>query len=700
MMKEQMIGYKRSIILLICVLFLCLGFSGVPVYAAEDIENRTGIESMEEIYTGQIDASQIYNKKASAAYQSKWESYSTYYYYNQMSNEEKKFYDELNNMCLSYLTGNDDFDTYVSNKLISKYVPIGALSFDKASEILRIFIYSNPQYYFIDLHYGLSTRNGANYIAPGVFEEFRDGTDRKKVTDQLAVKINEYYSQIDLKASELEKQIALHNLLVQNVTYEFGDFDQSIYSVFFQNETVCAGYAKAFELLCNGIGIDCVAVTSKVHAWNKVRINDSWYVVDSTWNDLDDEREMRYTYFNRSNEVIDKIDSTGQHKEEPIWEGYGPECLIDSGATYDSVGDVYEPDNQVEDPSIKMTYKDGYIKVELTSTNKDAMLYYTLNGTNPSEATSKSLRYNGSFTVKAKQTLKVIATCNGFTDSRVITKVVDVKASSAAKPVIVTNPASKSYTYGSKATALKVVISPVNMTSVSYQWYVKTSTNGKATLIKGATKATYTPPVSKAGTLYYFCKVANKDNNALVTKVVYQQSATAKIVVKQASISSCKITKIANKTYTGKAQLQSPTITYKGKVLVNNKDYTLSYKANKAIGKAQCIIKGKGNFSGKKTYSFTINPKGTTIASTKKKSRNVTLKWKKNSEATGYQIQYSYSSKFSSNKTNTVKKNKSTSYTLKSLQKKTCYIRIRTYKKTSSGTYYSSWSKVVKIKIK
>ena len=44
-------------------------------------------------------------------------------------------------------------------------------------------------------------------------------------------------------------------------------------------------------MMCNGSGIDAVAVTSYYHEWNKVRLNDSWYNVDCTW----DERTEPFT---------------------------------------------------------------------------------------------------------------------------------------------------------------------------------------------------------------------------------------------------------------------------------------------------------------------------------------------------------------------------------------------------------------------
>ena len=74
----------------------------------------------------------------------------------------------------------------------------------------------------------------------------------------------------------------------------------------------------------------------------------------------------------------------------------------------------------------------------------------------------------------------------------------------------------------------------------------------------------------------------------------------------------------------------------------------------------------------------------TSISSIKVKNEAITIKWKKKSGITGYQIQYSTNSKFNKKNSKTVSK-KITG--LNPTQK--YYVRIRTYK----GKKYSSWSK-------
>ena len=88
----------------------------------------------------------------------------------------------------------------------------------------------------------------------------------------------------------------------------------------------------------------------------------------------------------------------------------------------------------------------------------------------------------------------------------------------------------------------------------------------------------------------------------------------------------------------------------------------------------------------------------TTITSVKAQSKAFTVKWKKKSGITGYQIQYSTNSKFKKgNKSIKIKNAKTVSKKITKLKAaKKYYVRIRTYK----GKKYSKWSKKKNIIIK
>ena len=96
------------------------------------------------------------------------------------------------------------------------------------------------------------------------------------------------------------------------------------------------------------------------------------------------------------------------------------------------------------------------------------------------------------------------------------------------------------------------------------------------------------------------------------------------------------------------------------------------------------------------TVTFAASMPTTTITSVKSQSKAFTVKWKKKSGITGYQIQYSTNSKFKKgNKSIKIKSAKTVSKKITKLKvAKKYYVRIRTYK----GKKYSKWSKVKSIK--
>ena len=208
---------------------------------------------------------------------------------------------------------------------------------------------------------------------------------------------------------------------------------------------------------------------------------------------------------------------------------------------------------------------------------------------------------------------------------------------------------------------------------------------GNIAKIAHTTKQTVTKATPTAnGKIVNYCSVCKK---TLSTTVIPKASS---IKLKATSL-----------TYNGK--VRTPKVIVKdrtGKTLVKNTDYTVSYaKGRKYVGKYAVKITFKGKYSGTKTLYFTIKPKATSISSLKAGSKKFTVKWKKQAtQTTGYQVQYSASSKFSKAKTVTVGKNTTVSKKISKLSgKKKYYVKVRTYKTVKindkSIRIYSGWSK-------
>lgn len=140
----------------------------------------------------------------------------------------------------------------------------------------------------------------------------------------------------------------------------------------------------------------------------------------------------------------------------------------------------------------------------------------------------------------------------------------------------------------------------------------------------------------------------------------------------------------------------------------NKKVVSIDKKKRAVIcGTGKTEITVTASLNGKKTtvlkIPVSITPiRQSVLALKSSKSRQMTVSWKKDTRATGYQIMYSTDKKFRKNvKTVNIKKYKTTRCTVKKLARnKRSYVRVRSYKKVSGGKLYGSWSSTKNVKIK
>lgn len=183
----------------------------------------------------------------------------------------------------------------------------------------------------------------------------------------------------------------------------------------------------------------------------------------------------------------------------------------------------------------------------------------------------------------------------------------------------------------------------------------------------------------------------------------YKGSTSVKYYIDKASNKDVKISMSRTYfTYNGKVQRPNITVKYNNMTLANKRDYTVSYPKSKKIGHYYVTVKFKGNYSGTSKIIYYINPKGTSLKKVDATLQGFKVTWNKQSTQTsGYQIQYSTSKDFKKSKIVTVNNNKTVSKQFNKMgNKKTYYVRVRTYKVVNKKAYYPGWSKAVKVKTK
>ena len=218
-----------------------------------------------------------------------------------------------------------------------------------------------------------------------------------------------------------------------------------------------------------------------------------------------------------------------------------------------------------------------------------------------------------------------------------------------------------------------------DLSAHQFQWVIdweataaKTGRKHQECTICGYQTAPVTIPKKSAPT------ITVKDS----TITVSNKSQTTKLDV--------KADKDAKLTY--KSDNKSVKVDKNGKVTI----------AKNFVGKATITVTAtSGGAKTTQKVTITVNPKGTTFRAVYNgKGRKLKAYWNRNSQVSGYQLQYGTSKNFTGCKTVTLKSNQCTGSVRTGLKKNATYcVRIRTYKRVSGKTYYSDWSKVKSFKV-
>nr|WP_255807435.1 transglutaminase domain-containing protein [Cohnella mopanensis] len=126
-----------------------------------------------------------------------------------------------------------------------------------------------------------------------------------------------------------EKYKAIYDYLNDNTKYDMAALDSAkennfqvidskfndsftTYGIMVKKVGVCASYASVYKMLSDLAGLESIVVTGDMggvpHAWNKVKLNNSWFHVDSTNNDTNS--GIPYLLFNSSDKTAESLHFT------------------------------------------------------------------------------------------------------------------------------------------------------------------------------------------------------------------------------------------------------------------------------------------------------------------------------------------------------------------------------------------------------
>ena len=211
------------------------------------------------------------------------------FYYNWLSEEEKAAYAAIYNSFSSF----------------EKDVKLDDITVEQLERVWYGLRYDHPEFFWMSQPYYYSS----SLISKSINSV---NVEMEENVQEIFAQIEEIGNSIAAETygmSTYETVDYIYCWIINNTVFNTSENNQDIRSVFLSHESVCNGYASAFQYLCNKAGVECLTVTGyadeDTHAWNEVNIDGMYYWIDTTWSDPVGETDvLNYNYFCLTDEEI------------------------------------------------------------------------------------------------------------------------------------------------------------------------------------------------------------------------------------------------------------------------------------------------------------------------------------------------------------------------------------------------------------
>lgn len=194
------------------------------------------------------------------------------------------------------------------------YITIDApLNEKQLTEAVEAYRDDHPEVFWLksDFEYIDNDDSTSLFLSYSVQPDNSDPDRLKKAKEKFNKTVDKIIDGAPKNATDYELELYANDYLVENCVYDkeaaetedIAGHENDAYGALVENKAVCEGYSRAFQLLCNRLGIDCISVSGTAdgepHGWNNIKLDGEWYEVDVTWNDTDGDTEFPiYEYFN------------------------------------------------------------------------------------------------------------------------------------------------------------------------------------------------------------------------------------------------------------------------------------------------------------------------------------------------------------------------------------------------------------------
>lgn len=228
---------------------------------------------------------------------------------SKLNEKQQVMYDGVEEGCVSFLLSNKNLTK--DDNTVGGGTAEG-LTKEQITQTFLAFYYDHPVYCWIGTcTYQITGSTSTLYI--GVKEEYYTDSSRDAVEDWIKSGVAEYKTETDKYTDTWEKVRAIHDKMILDVEYayksgtttpESAAWAHNVEGVFnpAKKKVVCEGYAKAFSLITNYLGIPSVFIVGKGngggHAWSAVSFDKgtTYHYLDLTWDDQGGDK-VNYVWF-------------------------------------------------------------------------------------------------------------------------------------------------------------------------------------------------------------------------------------------------------------------------------------------------------------------------------------------------------------------------------------------------------------------
>lgn len=195
-----------------------------------------------------------------------------HYMFHVLSSEEQTVYQEV----------------YMALDSLMPETPVSASNAEYVYRILEAVLADHPEIFYTDGFDFILEPSGMAVFRPVYTMSQAEILNRQEL---IALRAEQILALIPAYADDYQKIRFLYEYLLQNTEYtKEARENQSLVSALIYGESVCRGYAKAFQHLCQKAGIPAVQIggtaNGEGHAWTLVQSNGEWYHTDPAWGEV------------------------------------------------------------------------------------------------------------------------------------------------------------------------------------------------------------------------------------------------------------------------------------------------------------------------------------------------------------------------------------------------------------------------------